>query len=216
MRRERFFAKLGVLIVSDFLEPGECARLCGEMRAAPRADALLSLRGRADEVVDPGRRKSAAAQVSATTRAAMVERLLAIKPRVEGFFGMALAGVVEAPKFLIYQTGDFFVPHRDVVPAEEGTSSPIIPARRINLVVCLNGESETAGMPGYGGAALTLYGLIDTPPWRQYGLAVPGVAGSLVAFRADVLHEVAPIARGERYNIVSRMLDPSYRANDAA
>ena len=29
---------------------------------------------------------------------------------------------------------------------------------------------------------------------------------------SDVLHEVAPIVSGERYNIVSRMLDPGYQA----
>jgi predicted 2-oxoglutarate/Fe(II)-dependent dioxygenase YbiX len=215
MFHAELFAKLGVLIVPDFVPLAECARLRAEMKAAPHTAALLSLRGRSTEVVDSGRRKTSMVRVSDETYATMVSRLLTLKPTMESFFASPLAGVVEAPKFLIYREGDFFVPHRDVGGADDDARAPIINARRINLIVSLNAQSDSPDADGYCGAALTLYGLIDQPRWRTYGFPVPAAPGSLVAFRSDVIHEVAPITRGERYSVVSRMLDPSFEAQSA-
>jgi SM-20-related protein len=113
---------------------------------------------------------------------------------------------------LIYRPGDFFVPHRDVDMAEPNSRPPIIRARRVNLIVALNAQSATPANGEYGDGDLTLYGLIDTPEWKKYGFPVPLAPGSLVAFRSEVIHEVAPIGHGQRYSIVSRMLDPSVDA----
>lgn len=212
MSHAELFAKLGVLVVADFLSPAECACLRAEMKRATRTDALLSIRGQDAEVVDLARRKTALVRVSDDTVASMVARLLALKPRLERFFALRLADVLETPKFLIYGEGDFFVPHRDARGASEEQRTPIIEARRVNLIVSLNAQAETPGPEEYRGAALTLYGLIDTPQWRNYGFPVPAAPGSLVAFRSDVIHEVAPITCGQRYSVVSRMLDPRYRA----
>jgi predicted 2-oxoglutarate/Fe(II)-dependent dioxygenase YbiX len=35
------------------------------------------------------------------------------------------------------------------------------------------------------------------------GLPVTGEAGSLIAFPSDMVHEVTPVSRGERYTVVS-------------
>jgi SM-20-related protein len=210
MSQHSLFAQLGVLLIPEFLDAKQCQELRGEMRRSPCNDAVVAVRGRKEDVADAERRQTAQVQVSETTSRDMIERLLALKPRAEEFFAMPLADLVEVPKFLIYRKGHFFAPHRDVLRADDEVSAPIIRARRVNLVVALNDESEAVDEGGYRGAALTLYGLIDKPEWRKYGFPVGVRAGSLVAFRADVLHEVAPIVEGERYNIVSRMLDPSF------
>ena len=207
MKHTAFFEKLGVLIVPDFLKPWECAQLTDEMNRAPHSEALLSVRGQSDEVTDARQRSTTRAQVSQETSASMVKRLLASKARVEGFFDQRLANVLEVPKFLIYRPGDFFIPHRDVRGSEEDVK-PIMKARRVNLIIGLNEE--------YSGPGLTLYGLIDEPGWSDYGFPVPCAPGSLVAFRSDVLHEVPPVIEGERYAIVSRMLDPSFRVQPAS
>lgn len=211
MSQERLFAQLGVLIIPGFLDSTQCGALRLEMLGAPCGDALVAVRGRKEEVADAQRRQTAQVEVSEATSRDMIRRLLALKPRVEEFFAMPLAGLVEVPKFLIYRQGHFFAPHRDVMRADDDLAAPIIRARRINLVVSLNDGSKAPDEGGYRGAALTLYGLIDKPEWRKYGFPVSVSAGSLVAFRADVLHEVAPIEDGERFNIVSRMLDPSFQ-----
>jgi SM-20-related protein len=206
-----FFAKLGVLIIPGFLSPAECARIIDEMRTVPQRDASLSVRDRPDGVIDTRQRKGARADVDAGTIGSLVNRFVGVKPEIETFFRSSFAESVETPKCLVYRPGDFFIAHRDVKASDDDIRSPLIRARRINLIVNLNRESESAGPGEYSGAALTLYGLIDEPRWRTYGFPVTSEPGALVAFRADILHEVTPIVAGERYCIVSRMLDPSFR-----
>jgi len=204
MPADRLFAKLGVLVVPDFLTSTESDRLASAVEAAPLTEASVRLRDRAEEVVDGGRRRTGRAEVAPEVSGFVVDRLLALRPTVEQFFALRLAGVLEPPKFLVYRPGDFFIPHRDMLE----TGTPVIAARRVNLVVSLNDPAASPDGPGYLGGALTLYGLIDEPRWKRYGLPVPGTRGALVAFRSDVLHEVTAVVRGERLSIVSRMLDP--------
>lgn len=211
MSTPHFFAKLGVFVREHFLPADECAALCAEMRASPSEAASVSYAGR-PESVDQGLRKTRLIRVPPPTHAAMVARLRALKPDVERHFDLALAEVIEVPKFLIYGEGDFFGPHRDN-RAPSADTAPLFSARRVNVILCLNDESRTPGPDVYDGAALTLYGLIDQPEWRRYGFAIKGRAGLLIAFRADVIHEVTPVLRGERYNVVSRFLDAGYRSD---
>ena len=55
----------------------------------------------------------------------------------------------------------------------------------------------------YTGGALTLYGLVDDPKWRDYGFAVAPAPGLLVAFPSDMLHEVTPVIAGERCTVAN-------------
>jgi predicted 2-oxoglutarate/Fe(II)-dependent dioxygenase YbiX len=206
-----FFSKLGVLILPEVLAPADCDRIRAEMRGAPQSEALLSVRGRTDEVVDGRQRRTARAQVSEEASAFVVERLRALKADVEGFFALRLADTLEVPKFLIYRPGDFFIPHRDVKKSKEEGRTPLIDARRVNLIINLNRESREPAAGCYSGGGLTLYGLIDQPRWKTYGFPVCSSPGSLIAFRSDVLHEAVPVEAGERYTIVSRMLAHGFR-----
>ena len=209
MSQASLLAKLGVLVLPDFLDRAECDRLIDEMRGAAASAALVSRPGVNGELIDERARRTGRVQVRPETEAEIVRRLRETRERMEGFFGLRLAWAIETPKFLRYETGDFFAAHRDTQERpEEGTAS-IIRARRVNLIVALNDETPGAAEPSYAGAGLALYGLIDTPEWRRFGFPIRTPPGSLLAFRSTVVHEVAPVTRGTRYSVVSRMLDPA-------
>jgi SM-20-related protein len=54
----------------------------------------------------------------------------------------------------------------------------------------------------YGGGALTFYELFDDPVGRLIGFPLEANEG-LLAFRAEVLHSVAPVTHGDRYTIAT-------------
>ena len=201
--------KLGVVIERGFLTREECEALCHEMRAAGGEEASLEFRGK-QRSPHSAYRSTLRVEVSEATKTKLVERIRALQPRLREHFGVEVARLIETPKFLRYREGDFFVPHRDVDGYGSETVKPIVRARRINVVLFLNDASESPGPGEYTGCGLSLYGLIDEPTWREHGFPVRGQAGTLVAFPADLLHEVAPVEQGERYCVVSRLLDPSF------
>ena len=53
------------------------------------------------------------------------------------------------------------------------------------------------------GGSLTFYGLMKAPGMEKAGMPLAPEAGLLVAFRSDIMHEVNPVTRGERYTLVS-------------
>jgi predicted 2-oxoglutarate/Fe(II)-dependent dioxygenase YbiX len=55
----------------------------------------------------------------------------------------------------------------------------------------------------YSGGALNLYDKNNMPPDGPAPFPFFGETGVLVAFRADTMHEVAPVASGERFTIIS-------------
>ena len=120
-------------------------------------------------------------------------RVTALRSELSDHFGGPL-GDLEEPTFLLYRAGGFYRPHRDRASRTDDAAGTAR-ARRVSIVVFLNA--------GYTGGALTLYGLIDDPVWRDYGFAVPATTGLLVAFPSDLLHEVTPVTAGERYTAVS-------------
>ena len=69
----------------------------------------------------------------------------------------------------------------------------------------LNDESAEPSSTTYEGGRLTFYGLLDDEGLGGKSMAfpVPGEAGLFVAFPTDVIHEVTPVLRGERYTIVT-------------
>jgi predicted 2-oxoglutarate/Fe(II)-dependent dioxygenase YbiX len=106
-----------------------------------------------------------------------------VRPQVAQFFGVALSGD-EGPGFLRYRPGGFYGRHVDASP-EWDEHFP----RRISLVLFLTsvgGQCE--------GGSLRFY-LPDT-------FDVAPRAGTLVAFPADVPHEVLPVTGGVRDVVV--------------
>ena len=107
------------------------------------------------------------------------------------------ANIWEKPKFLQYQTGDYFSPHTD----EQRH-------RRLNISIYLNNQAKSANSNEYSGGELTLYGLVKSAGWENRGITTPGVQGMLVAYPVNIVHEVTPVEKGSRYAIVTRFLSP--------
>jgi SM-20-related protein len=169
------------------------------VRRSAATPSPVELRG--VSLVDESIRKTSHSLVSESTVSYIENRLLAIWPDLEQHFNVKLTAY-EQPYFARYGVGAFFRPHADSGATAE--SPERVRARKVTVVIFLNGASEEVGPDSYGGGALTFYGLIDDPVWKPMGFPLIGETGLLIAFRAETIHEVAPITHGERYTILSR------------
>ena len=191
-----FFECFGFFIRRALLVPEEAERLRAEMASAVGKAATVAEGETADEL-DERQRATKWAQVSDETRAALEERLLSIKPALEESFGTALDGC-QKPQFLVYREGDFFGAHHDTSADED--AADFVRARRISVVLFVNGTSDDPSPETFGGGALTFYGLMDD---ARVGLPVDAEPGLAVAFPADKLHAVSPVSHGERFTVVT-------------
>ena len=111
-------------------------------------------------------------------------------------FGLAL-GDREGAGFLRYPEGGFYLPHRD---RGDDPTWKAAARRAVALVLFLNSSRETSPDGDFDGGALRLFapdGEIDVLP----------EAGTLVAFPADVLHEVTEVRGGTRDTVVDWFYD---------
>jgi SM-20-related protein len=189
-----FFTRLGLFCEKGFLGPELCAGLCAELRAAPSTQAEIYHSER-QGAVDRDIRSSSQIEVPAKTIAQVNARLGALRPALGEYFHLPLSGW-ENVNFLRYAEGDFFLQHRDSSPKAE--SPGWLQARQVSIVVFLNQEGAA-----YTGGNLTFYGLMTDPRWATFGFPLQGETGLLVAFRSNVLHEVAPVIQGERFTMVT-------------
>lgn len=194
-----FFDSFGLLGIPGFLPPELCADIRDEM--ATTGAVAATVRG-ADRsyAVDEGSRKTSWAEVSETTSSLVRERLMSLREEVERVFGIEVSGV-QQPQFLRYGEGDFFTAHQDRGSDRKGAQ--FAQERQISVVIFLNDQAGGSAPNTYEGGALTLFGLLDAADERSVGLPVTGEAGALIAFPSEMLHEVTPITRGERFTVVS-------------
>ena len=113
------------------------------------------------------------------------------RERLEAFFGLTLAAR-EGPGFIRYPPGGYYRPHRDRSDSADWTEAA---RRSIALVVFLNTSRQVDTDGDFDGGVLRLFLSART-------LDVLPEAGLLVAFPADVLHEVTEVRRGSRDAIV--------------
>jgi SM-20-related protein len=182
---------IDVLEINGFLDAAACAALRAELRAANGAAAGL-LGG---DVRTHVRKATRVALPPA--RCEQVKALLMQgKPALERHFGLTLTEC-EAPQFLRYETGDFFVAHQD-------GNTPLIHDdsrfRKVSVVLFLSRQSEAPLPDSYGGGSLVLHGPYSGPELR---IPLGPPPGTLVAFRAETTHEVTPVTDGERFTIVT-------------
>ena len=194
-----FFAKLGLYVVKDFFDADACARYRKETRASTGEKAQIGgdLEG---PVVDESVRRATDILVGSSTASSVLACLQALKPHLEVHFKVALTDC-EEPQFLAYKPGDFYLPHTDNF--DKSGVATTLAKRKVTAVIFLNSEAVAPGRDTYSGGSLTFYGLIDEPRWRDCGFSLVGEAGLLIAFRADILHEVPPVTHGERHTIVT-------------
>jgi predicted 2-oxoglutarate/Fe(II)-dependent dioxygenase YbiX len=119
------------------------------------------------------------------------------RDRVTAALGMALSER-EGAGFVRYPDGGFYRPHRDRADNPEWDAAA---RRAVALVLFLN-TSRDSGLEGeFDGGVLRLFfaqGQVDVAP----------EAGLLVAFPADVLHEVTDVRGGTRDAIVDWFYGP--------
>jgi SM-20-related protein len=194
-----FFGSFGLLAVPNFLDREVCAEIRREMAAA--GEVAATVRG-ADRsyAVDQQSRRTNWAEVSDRTTSLVRERLMSLRKHVAENFGIEVSDI-QQPQFLRYREGDFFAAHQDRGSDMKGAEFAL--QRQVSAVIFLNDETDEPGPDTYEGGALTLFGLLDSHDDRDIGLPVQGEAGALIAFPSEMLHEVRPITRGERFTVVS-------------
>ncbi len=200
-----FFRHLGLFVIEGFLDSAECERLRVEIDTSSAEPARITRHGQ-DDLVDGDYRRAKVAKITKSTKSLLGARLHRLQPQIAQHFRLTLADY-EGPQFLAYDPGCFFRAHND--SNSHPDAADYIKSRRISLVLFLNTESREPAEGCYGGGQLTLYGLLEGAHWEKCPLPVKGETGLLVAFRADLTHEVKPVTFGRRYTVVTWFHGPN-------
>ena len=181
---QQLAAHFDLFLSRSFLDADACANLLMEVNSSPTTQAPVYIEGTEGNVHE-NVRKTTSLHPSDDTISQMWNRLIQQKPLLEQHFGVTLTDC-ERPQFLRYEKGDFFVRHQD------GNTHQLdfdhLRIRRISIVVFLN-DSFTGG-------ALRFYDGETTFDLR-------GEPGLLVAFRAELFHEVSPVTDGRRFTMIT-------------
>jgi len=181
-------------LVKDVFDTDTCRELIAEMQSSP-INPAVTYGHTGSGVVDERVRKVAQVRPSEEFVAQVRQRLIDDRESVADHFGINLSSC-EEPQFLCYRTGDFFVAHQDgntgLVNLDTDKS------RRVSVSIFLNHQSDVPDGDSYCGGSLVF------SDWRSNDkFSLAGEAGTLVAFRSELTHEVIPVTHGERYSIVS-------------
>jgi SM-20-related protein len=189
----------GLFLVRDFLDPQLCTAVRAEARAASGHPAPVYIEG-AEGHVHQDVRKTSSLEVSAATAAEVGRRLRELQAGIGEHFGLSLKDC-EPTQFLRYVEGDFFVRHQD--GDAEQIEFDHLKARKVSVVIFLNGGSDEPSGETFGGGELLIYRSHEETGRGPLIFPIPGEPGLLVAFRSDTVHEVTPVTCGERFTIVS-------------
>jgi SM-20-related protein len=137
----------------------------------------------------PAGRRALSIDVDARTLADVEAALDGERAAIAAFFGLRLVSR-EGAGFLRYRHGGGYGLHRD--RADGGSDWPQAARRQVSLVLFLNssGDAESGGFTG------GVLRLVDE------GIDIVPAQGLLVAFRADMLHDVTPVTSGTRDVVV--------------
>ena len=196
METSDLIAAFDLFIVPNYFDPQINQRILDELRAAAGAPATVYGRSTAG-AVDERVRRVESLEPSAETAELVRRRLLQSMEEVGKRFEIGLREC-EAPQFLRYRVGDFFVAHQD---GNTGMIRLAQEDRRVSVSIFLNQQSATPKIGEYGGGSLVFSNFRHEPEARE--LRLEGKAGMLVAFRSETTHEIIPVTHGERYAIVT-------------
>ena len=184
---------MGLFRLGGFLTVDECAALRRGMDDGAVEHA---------EILDQGIHREADVRMATIIEPAsdlvreVESKLDACRTRLEAALGMTLAER-EGAGFIRYPEGGFYRPHRDRGEDPQWADAA---RRAIAMVVFLNSSREASPDGGFEGGVLRLLlpdGDVDVTP----------EAGTLVAFPADVLHEVTEVRGGTRDSVVDWFYD---------
>jgi predicted 2-oxoglutarate/Fe(II)-dependent dioxygenase YbiX len=166
-----------------FLEAEACARIRHAMDEGEVEPAeILPVVGAATQRDDV--RHAASVDVNDGVLAEVEVALEQSRDALAHFFDLELSSR-EGPGFLCYSSGGFYQPHRDRAAS---VAWPDAERRLLTMVVFLN--------ENFGGGQLRLL------PDDGEPLVIGPRTGTLVAFDAATVHEVAPVIEGQRYTVV--------------
>jgi SM-20-related protein len=116
---------------------------------------------------------------------------------IASFYGLVLQSR-EGASFLRYETGGFYRPHVDRAHV---ASWPLTARRQITVVLFLESarEAEPSRAPARGGFR---GGMLRLLPEDGEPIEIVPKRGTLIAFPADVPHEVTRVTAGRRDTIV--------------
>jgi SM-20-related protein len=198
MAKADFFARFGMFVVNDFLDQELCARIRFQLGSARSNPATVQVG--TTFVVDEDVRKVRSCEIPPATVSLLRSQILSLQPILERHFDLALTAC-QRLEFLVYREGDFYRPHEDT--STNPDAARLVKDRQVSLVIFLNSEASGSGVDSYGGGSLTFYDLMDDPRLKRTGFPLTAAQGLLIAFRSNLLHEVARVTRGERYTIAS-------------
>lgn len=179
--------------LAGFLTPAQCVEIRRGMDAGEVEPA---------EVLAGGIQRDAQVRVASLVEPAgnlardVEARLDGCRDRVAEALGLSV-GDREGAGFIRYPAGGFYRPHRDRGDDPQWADAA---RRAIALVLFLNSSRDASPGGEFEGGVLRLFGpdgAIDVLP----------EAGTLVAFPADVLHEVTEVRGGTRDTVVDWFYD---------
>jgi predicted 2-oxoglutarate/Fe(II)-dependent dioxygenase YbiX len=191
------FRRLGLFLQEDYLDVAERALILEAMAAAPSELARVHSAAGSYQV-ELETRRTRQMDVPEVLRAEVEARFSRLCQPLGEHFGMPLTGV-QPVTFLAYEPGDFYLPHVDAGAGPGVTENSA--ARRVSVVVFLNGEGDSRNGDFQGGR-LTVYGTMG-PEGKEFGFPLAPRAGLLVAFPSVATHEVTPTTSGRRCSLVT-------------
>ncbi|MQA24260.1 MAG: hypothetical protein GEU94_02045 [Micromonosporaceae bacterium] len=105
---------------------------------------------------------------------------------------------LDGPKFCSYSVGEHFRAHRD--RSADPLDPAAVRARLLSIVCLLNDTDSAGGLPAFDGGALVTH--VPRGNGGVEPVNITPVAGSVVVFKADLLHEVRPVRSGVRYSAI--------------
>ncbi len=171
-----------VVVWESVLAPALLDALTRTMRAAEGRPA--DVRAPTGRLVDQHIRRTSRVEVPQSLSDKTRLCFEGLHDRLEEHFGVRLGGC-EPPQFLRYERGDRFVPHSDVAAG-----------RRVTAVLHLAQAGAARG-------SLTFFAPSPTASWQTCRKTVSFPPGSVIAFPADLVHEVPPVRVGPRLTVVT-------------
>jgi SM-20-related protein len=188
-----------IFLLRGFLDSQTCAEIRAEARQSPGFPARIYVEG-SPEPIDESIRKTTSVRPSEETISKVERLLFEQKSSIAEYFNLALTDC-ERPQFLLYREGDFFVRHQDV--DADQVDFDHLRIRKVSIVIFLNDSSADEAAGTFGGGFLAFRRENPAVPDEPLTYSLSGETGLLVAFRADIIHEVTPVTHGERFTVVS-------------